>query len=207
MGGHVVTVFGSGDASPDVEDLAYELGRGIALRGWTLRNGGYGGTMASAARGARAAGGRVVGVTCGAFGRSGPNPYLTEVIEAADLFDRLASLIRGAHAFAALPGGTGTLAEVFLAWELMAKGLLGRRPLCLVGTGWERWLDMLAADAALASRLGFLSRAPDAAHALDLLAPPTGVPVKRGINGPGVAVLPCRPRCLRCRDSGVESSK
>lgn len=174
---HVVTLYGSGDPGPEVLAFAEELGRGIAERGWVLRNGGYDGTMAAAARGARSAGGEVEGVTCAAFGRAGPNPWLSREVASEDLFGRLAGLIRGAHAFGALPGGTGTLTEVFLTWELMAKGLLDPRPLCLLGPGWQAWWRLFEAEPRLAPRLDLVSRAADPRSALDLLAPaPTAGP-------------------------------
>ena len=168
---HVVTLFGSGDGGHDALGFAEDLGRGIARRGWILRNGGYGGTMAAAARGARSAGGMVEGVTCSAFGRGPANPYVSRVVESEDLFGRLAGLIHGASAFGALPGGTGTLTEVFLTWELMVKGLLGAKPICLLGPGWDRWWRLFEAEPTLARRLDLLSRAADPARALDLLAP------------------------------------
>jgi hypothetical protein len=64
----IVTVFGSSapqPLSPAYRD-AYELGRGIAAAGWILCNGGYGGTMEAAAKGAVEAGGHTIGVTCSA---------------------------------------------------------------------------------------------------------------------------------------------
>jgi uncharacterized protein (TIGR00730 family) len=161
-----VTVFGSGDPPSDVEKLAGELGRAIAVRGWTIRNGGYGGTMEAAARAARGAGGRVVGVTCTAFARPAPNEFVSETIETADLFQRLARLIEGADAFVALPGGTGTLTELFLTWELMAKGLTGVRPICLLGAAWEPWWRAFESDPELVRRLGFLGRASGVDEAL-----------------------------------------
>jgi uncharacterized protein (TIGR00730 family) len=161
-----ITVYGSGDPPPDVLRLAEDLGRGIALRGWMLRNGGYGGTMEAAARGARGAGGRVVGVTCRAFARSGPNGFLTETVESADLFERLARLIQETDAFVALPGGTGTLTEVFLTWELMVKGLLERRPLCLVGEAWDPWFRLFRVEPEIARHTPLLARAATAGEAL-----------------------------------------
>ena len=177
--GYTVTVYGSGEPSPEVLELAFELGRGIARRGWILRNGGYGGTMEAAARGAREEDGRVVGVTCRAFGRPGPNRYLSETIETATLLERLSALVEEADAFAALPGGTGTLTEVFLTWELMGKGLLPPRTLCLVGRAWDPWWGLFAADPQLAPRLSLLCRSADAAEALERLAPPVAAGSRR----------------------------
>ena len=183
--GHVtITVYGSGDPPAEVQRLAEELGRGIALRGWTLRNGGYGGTMSAAARGAREAGGGVVGVTCSAFARPAPNEFVSETIETADLFQRLARLIQGADAFVALPGGTGTLTELFLTWELMAKGLVETRPLCLLGGAWEPWWRAFGTDPELAGRLRFLGQAEGADEALAYIEERLG---KRSASGQVVA--------------------
>jgi uncharacterized protein (TIGR00730 family) len=174
---HTVALFGSSSPSPEVQHLAQQVGHAIARQGWVLRNGGYGGTMAAAARGARAAGGTVIGVTCGAFGRPAPNPFLSEAVETADLLERLRKLIDGADAFGAFPGGTGTLTEVLLTWEMMVKGLLAPRTLCLIGPGWERWWTFLQEEPEFAGHLGFLSRASDAEETIVRLAPlPAAVP-------------------------------
>ena len=171
--GWTVTLFGSGRDTADIA-LAEEVGRGVAERGWILRNGGYGGTMEAAARAARGAGGVVEGVTCRAFGRSGPNAFLSRELASDDLFGRLAALIRDADAFGAFPGGTGTLNEVFLTWELMVKGLLPSRPLCLIGAEWDPWWATIHADPALAEHVHLLLRARTAGAAIELLAAPAG---------------------------------
>jgi uncharacterized protein (TIGR00725 family) len=166
---YTVTLYGSGEGAPEAWEFAEELGRRIAQHGWLLKNGGYGGTMAAAARGARSAGGRVVGVTCTAFGRSGPNTYLSEALETRDLFARLAALIEGSDAFGAFQGGTGTLTEVFLTWELMVKGLLAARPLCLLGPEWDPWWRFVEGDPALRRRMDLLTRATGADEAVRIL--------------------------------------
>jgi uncharacterized protein (TIGR00725 family) len=169
--GYTVTLYGSGDPPVHVLDFAGRLGQRIGERGWLLKNGGYGGTMAASAQGARAVGGKVIAVTCSAFGRPAGNPYASVTIETPSLFERLARLIEDTDAFGAFAGGTGTLTEVFLTWELMAKGLLPPRPLCLLGPGWDRWWDVVQADPALAPRLPLLSRAREVEEALVRLAP------------------------------------
>jgi uncharacterized protein (TIGR00730 family) len=140
----VVTVFGSGDVKPleELYQTAYNLGRIIAELGLTLCNGGYGGTMEASARGAVEAGGRTIGVTCTAFGRGAPNPYVRQEVPTFDLFQRLQMLIRLGRAYVVLPGGTGTLAELALVWELLNKGLLrGERPLIVLGDSWQPVID------------------------------------------------------------------
>lgn len=133
-----VAVFGSGGGAPADLERARRLGAGLARAGFAVLNGGYGGTMAAAAAGAREAGGRAIGVTCAEFTfRPGPNPHLAEVVEAPTLFARLERLVREASAYVALPGGNGTLAEVSLAWECLRKGLLPERPLVAWRDPWQ----------------------------------------------------------------------
>ena len=141
----LVAVFGSGAGSPTDLERARRLGSGLAEAGFAVLNGGYGGTMEAAAAGARAAGGRAVGVTCAEFTfRAGPNRHLAEVIEAPTLFARLERLVREASAYVALPGGNGTLAEISLAWECLRKGLLPARPLVAWRDPWQAIVARLA---------------------------------------------------------------
>ncbi len=141
----IITVFGSSTPRPlsPAYQIAYELGRAIAQAGWTLCNGGYGGTMEAAARGAVEAGGHTIGVTCSSLGwRGGPNTYIRQEIPTFDLLTRLNTLVRLGRAYVVLPGGTGTLLELALVWELLNKGLLRRRaPLILLGDHWTPLLE------------------------------------------------------------------
>ena len=142
----IVTVFGSSHAEPlgELYRTAFELGRMVAELGLTLCNGGYGGTMAAAAQGAVEAGGHTIGVTCTRFGRGGPNPHIRQEVPTFDLFQRLNTLIRLGRAYVVLPGGTGTLAEFALVWELLNKGLLrGERPLIVLGEVWQPVVDCI----------------------------------------------------------------
>ncbi|MFQ5805633.1 MAG: LOG family protein [Phycisphaerae bacterium] len=141
---NIVTVFGSSQAEPleKLYQTAFELGRAIAELGLTLCNGGYGGTMEASARGALEAGGHTIGVTCTRFSRSAANPYIRQEIPTFDLFQRLQTLIRLGRAYVVLPGGTGTLVELALVWELLNKGLLrGERPLIVLGNAWRPVID------------------------------------------------------------------
>lgn len=137
----IVTVFGSSQPEPlsPAYQTAYELGHAIAAAGWTLCNGGYGGTMEAAARGAVEAGGHTIGVTCSALGgRGGPNPYIRQEVPTFDLLTRLDTLVRLGWAYVVLPGGTGTLLELALVWEMLNKSLLRRKaPIILLGDFWS----------------------------------------------------------------------
>jgi predicted Rossmann-fold nucleotide-binding protein len=96
--------------------------------------------MAAVSRGAREAGGTVVGVTIAAFSETvAVNPWLTHEVEARDLFARL-PLISDAEAWVAFPGGVGTLSEVALCWNLVQTESVSPRPLVIVGERWDRAL-------------------------------------------------------------------
>jgi uncharacterized protein (TIGR00730 family) len=141
-----IAVFGGSEAAAGTADYqnAVEVGRLIASAGWAVVNGGYGGVMEASARGARDAGGRTLGVTTRAFsGRGGPNPYIDTELPEADLHDRTRRLIESASAFIILPGKSGTLAELSFLWALRRAGLLGPKPIVLLGTIWAELLRTL----------------------------------------------------------------
>ena len=131
-----VCVFGTSDpADKKSVDQAGELGYRLAEAGCVVVTGGYGAAMEGANRGAREAGGFTVGVTCSIFSRP-PNSYLDENIVTASLLERLETLLRLGDAYVAGKGGTGTLAEIALAWEYINKRIVSRRPLVLLGDFW-----------------------------------------------------------------------
>lgn len=144
----LVAVFGSGNPSPDDDRRARALGEALGRAGYGVINGGYGGTMAASAAGARATGARAVGVTCAAFSfRSGPNPHLDEIDEASVLTERLERLIRRASAYVVLPGGLGTWIELALVWEHLRRGLIPRRPLVVWETPWRSIVEAMVSQA------------------------------------------------------------
>ena len=145
----IVTIFGTGRAKPGEPAyvLAYEVGGVLAGAGFTIANGGYGGTMSASAEGAAKAGGQVVGVTCSAFKSSRPNEFVTRNIVTASLDERLGTLIKLGRAYVVLPGGTGTLLELAKVWELKNKGFLAvDKPVILVGEFWKPLVDLVAMD-------------------------------------------------------------
>ena len=128
-----------------VFEMAESLGRLLAQNGFTLANGCYGGTMLAAAKGAAAAGGCVIGVTCTAFKRSRANEYVSEEISTDCLTERLAKLIELGDAYIVLPGGTGTLLELADVWEHKNKGFAGtEKPIILIGTFWGPLVSIMA---------------------------------------------------------------
>jgi uncharacterized protein (TIGR00730 family) len=171
-GQRIVTVFGSSQPREGEADYAqaYDLGRQLALAGYTLCNGGTGGTMWAAARGAREAGGRTLGVTMDIYIPDPPNSWLDEEVRVGDLFTRLQRLILPASGFVCLRGGCGTLAEWALAWTLLASGLVPPAPLILLGGEWRPLLDSIKAGMLPRDRdWGFLRVADTVEEALAIL--------------------------------------
>ncbi|MCY2932273.1 MAG: LOG family protein [Planctomycetota bacterium] len=121
--------------------------------GYTVVNGGYGGTMEASARGAVEAGGGAIGVTC-AHWKSCPNPYVARVVETSRLPERLERLIDfGQAGFVVLPGGTGTLQELATVWERMGKKAMPVRPIVCVGEFWRPLVNMMASQRPRAAEL------------------------------------------------------
>jgi uncharacterized protein (TIGR00730 family) len=120
-----------------------ELGRALAESGFTICNGGYGGTMEATARGAREAGGQTIGVTVSSFSGRAPNKWIQEVIECPTLLQRMTHLIERGDAYVILKGGTGTLLEFAAVWEFMNKGLMREKPIIVLGPFWNGVVDAL----------------------------------------------------------------
>ena len=141
-----ITVFGGAqpkEGSSGYEE-ARELGKLLAERGHSVLTGGYMGTMEAVSRGASDAGGHVIGVTCEDIERwrkRSANLWVKEERKKKSLIERLQALIEGCDAAIALSGGTGTLTEISLMWNLMIVESLPPRPLILVGHGWQSTFD------------------------------------------------------------------
>jgi uncharacterized protein (TIGR00730 family) len=172
-----IAVFGSSrrEENSDHYHEAYELGRSLAHAGYAVLSGGYHGSMAAASRGAREAGGRVIGVTCALFDPLRPNSWLSEEIKAPTLLARLEIMMERSDGFVALRGGIGTLSEVTLAWSLLQTRTLDSKPLVLMGADWPPILETLRKHTDLGNSIAALARlAGTPAEVLAaLLAPPT----------------------------------
>jgi uncharacterized protein (TIGR00730 family) len=149
MAEKTVSVFGSGRVGPDRSEfaVAQQVGRALAEAGFAIANGGYKGTMLAAAKGAAEAGGEVIGVTCSAFAGSAANEYVTREVVTQSLDERLGTLIRLGDAYVVLPGGTGTLLELAMVWELKNKRFLDRaKPIILMGEFWKPVVELVSLD-------------------------------------------------------------
>jgi uncharacterized protein (TIGR00730 family) len=144
--GPCVTVFGSarwGDGHP-YYDIGRELGRGIARLGFTVMTGGGPGLMEAANRGAREAGGRSVGCNIRLPVEQSPNPYLDRWVTCRHFFVRKVLLFKYSYAFVALPGGLGTMDELFEALTLIQTGKIQQFPVVLIGVAyWRPLVEML----------------------------------------------------------------
>ncbi len=170
----IVSVFGSSRPTPGDQEYrsAQDLGAHLARAGYTVCNGGYGGTMEASARGAREAGGETIGVICAPFGGIA-NPYITRTVITATLTERLTKLIEFGDAYIILRGSTGTLLELAAVWEFMNKKLMQQRPIILLGTFWKNVIDTLGNELIHEGNLrtsSLVTFAYDPAGCLEILA-------------------------------------
>lgn len=140
----VVAVFGSSTMTENEPEYGrvVALGAELARAGMAVMTGGYNGAMAAASRGAREAGGHVIGVTVELFERRGPvNPWVDERVHTPDIYARLRHLVHSADAFVAVNGSIGTLTELFLTWTMLSVSARPPAPLVLMGAHWRGWIE------------------------------------------------------------------
>ena len=142
----IVAVFGSSTTEPGSPawNVAAELGERLARAGYAVMNGGYQGSMEAVSEGARRAGGEVIGVTTALFNHRPANPHLTHREDTTTLLERLDYLVHVASGFVVLEGSIGTLAELFLAWNLLAVEGRPQAPLVCLGEPYEAFLRAAA---------------------------------------------------------------
>jgi hypothetical protein len=144
--GPCVTVFGSARFGDDTAyyGQARELGGLLALHGFTVMTGGGPGIMEAANRGAKEAGGRTAGCNIELPREQRPNRYLDTMVPFKHFYVRKVMLMKYSYAFVCMPGGLGTLDELFEAATLIQTGKIRDFPLVLVGTEfWKPLLDAL----------------------------------------------------------------
>jgi uncharacterized protein (TIGR00725 family) len=152
----IITVFGS--SRPADGDAAYAearaLGQALARAGYVVCSGGYGGVMEAVSRGAKDAGGRTVGVTASFF-RSRVNRWVDEEVRMDTWEARLFELVRRGEGYVACRGGTGTLVELAVVWEMLNKRVMARKPFAILGDFWQPVLERVREVAGVAdSRWG-----------------------------------------------------
>jgi uncharacterized protein (TIGR00730 family) len=138
-----VTVFGSArfeEGHPHYE-LARTMGRRLAAAGFAVMTGGGPGIMEAANRGAREAGGFSIGCNIELPHEQEPNAYLDRWLEFRYFFVRKVMLVKYSYAFVVLPGGLGTMDEIFETATLIQTGKIQDFPLVLMGV--EFWRPLL----------------------------------------------------------------
>ena len=141
--GPCVTVFGSarvGEGDTEYE-LAREVGAALSRIGFTVMTGGGPGVMEAANRGAKEAGGHSVGCNIELPHEQMPNPYLDISVDFSYFFVRKMMLVKYSYAFVVMPGGFGTVDELFEALTLIQTGKVSNFPVVLMGT--EFWGPLL----------------------------------------------------------------
>jgi hypothetical protein len=141
-----VTVFGSArfrEGHPYYE-LTRQVGRAVAESGFAVMTGGGPGLMEAANRGAKEAGGYSVGSNIELPTEQKPNAYLDRWIEFPYFFVRKLMLLKYSYAFIAMPGGIGTLDEIFETAVQIQTGKMRGFPLVLLGKSyWEPLIGYL----------------------------------------------------------------
>ena len=152
-----VSVFGSArvsEAHPDYE-LARDIGRRFVEHGFAVVTGGGPGLMEAANRGAQEAGGLSVGFNIELPHEQRPNPYLDVSLTFRHFYVRKTMFVKAADGFVVLPGGFGTLDELFEALTLIQTRKVRNFPVVLVDreywSGLLEWLRAFALAEAMIS--------------------------------------------------------
>ena len=176
----IVTIFGGAKCvESDVEyTQARRVGQLLAQSGFTICTGGYLGVMEAASRGAREAGGRVLGIVMNQF-KAEPNRFLTDKVATPHFYERLQRLITRSVGFIAIRGGMGTVTELSLVWNKIQTKVIEPRPLVLLGDCWppvvEQWQRSLAVSELDVAALDFALTAEEAVDIIKVKSQGVGI--------------------------------
>lgn len=139
----IITVFGSSRPREDEAeyDEARSLGKALAEKGFAICTGGYGGVMEAASRGAKEAGGKTYGVTAEFFRGAKANAWVDVEVRMQTWEQRLFELVKLGDGFGVCKGGTGTLAELAVVWEMRNKSVMAGKPIVALGNYWVPVLE------------------------------------------------------------------
>src|SRR2546429_8564004 len=126
------------------------MGAAIARLGFTVITGGGPGIMEAANRGAKEAAGRSVGCTIELPSEQPTYVYLDRCVRMHYFFARKTLLVKYSYAFVVMPGGAGTLDELFEALTLIQTGKIKNFPIVIMGTDY--WKELLHFIATMAQR-------------------------------------------------------
>jgi uncharacterized protein (TIGR00730 family) len=150
--GPCVTVFGSARIKPGDPhyELSRKMGAAIAPLGFTVINSGGPGIMEAANRGAKDVGGRSVGCNIELPSEQPANAYLDRCVRMHYFFVRKALLVKYSYAFVVMPGGAGTLDELFEALTLIQTAKIKNFPIVIMGTDY--WKELIGFIEKMAQR-------------------------------------------------------
>jgi uncharacterized protein (TIGR00730 family) len=144
--GPCVTIFGSARTKPGTcyYELARKMGAACSELGFTVITGGGPGIMQAANQGAFEAGGRSIGVNIELPFEQEANPYVHGAVNMRYFFTRKTMLVKYSYAFVVMPGGAGTLDEMFETMTLIQTGKLNNFPIVLMGREfWQPLMDFV----------------------------------------------------------------
>ena len=142
--GPAIAVFGSSRTQPDhpTYEIGERVGRALVEAGFAVITGGGPGTMEAANKGASQAGGLSVGLGIELPYEAGLNPWVDKGINFRYFFARKTMFVKYSQGFMVLPGGIGTLDEMFEALTLAQTRKVTRFPIVLIGVDY--WSGLLA---------------------------------------------------------------
>lgn len=144
--GPCVTIFGSARVKPGTRyyEMARKMGAACARLGFTVMTGGGPGIMQAANQGSYEIGGRSIGVNIELPFEQDLNPYVQRAITMRYFFTRKVVLVKYSYAFIVLPGGVGTMDEMFETMTLIQTGKLKGFPIILMGRDyWQPLMDFV----------------------------------------------------------------
>lgn len=144
--GPAITVFGSArfEADHRYYKLAQEVGSALARAGYAVITGGGPGIMEAANRGANEAGGLSIGCNIELPFEQDSNPYLDIDLYFDHFFVRKVMMVKFSSGFVFMPGGFGTLDEIFETATLVQTGKMESFPIVAMGTDyWDELLDFI----------------------------------------------------------------
>ena len=144
--GPCVTMFGSARTKPGTQyyEMARKMGAACAKLGFTVITGGGPGIMQAGNQGAFEAGGRSLGVNIELPLEQEVNPYVQRSVTMRYFFTRKVVLVKYSYAFIIMPGGSGTMDEMFETMTLIQTGKLKIFPIILMGRDyWQPLMDFV----------------------------------------------------------------
>jgi uncharacterized protein (TIGR00730 family) len=203
--GPCVTVFGSARIKSDTPyyELTRKMGAAIAELGFTVMTGGGGGIMEAANRGAKDVGGRSVGCNIELPHEQKPNTWLDRFVTLRYFFVRKTLLMKYSYAFVIMPGGAGTLDEMFEALTLIQTGKIKSFPVVIMGTKY--WGDLLPFIHKMADEGMIAASDPELVYATDSVEDAIAHIREKAIGPFGLRLVHrVRPQSFWLREHGVK---